>query len=595
MRRALLAIALCLLLGLLTSIALAWVAAIELHGTIGSGTNGRIGIGTEWVGRVETDVFSRIVTVRRVGDGRPPPRWTDPDAQPQLDLPAPFQALVEPPYSDNYTKARGLVTGLPFPCLFYSRRLDGPYYLIEDWDYTNRGVLRGYNPFENIADAQGHAMLLPLRPYWPGLLASVSVLAVSWFVLPFIGYTFRILRAVWRRRKRRCAFCAHQLHDDADLCTECGRARRARQPLVTRRVMVSLAGFAFLLSIALIGFAITFAAHDPVPPILRASYEGDAERVRQVLADGADPETIQEVLVGDAHFDMTFSVSPLLAAATSGDLATVRAVLDTGADPNIALNGFPPLSVAADASHFEICDLLIDRGADPNLEIGRSMSPLDLPVISGNLEAVRYLLDRSTSLSNADTAIISAFAKRNNPMIDLLIEHAVDVDVVMRIAVWFGDRARFEQLRACGADPGRRSDEGDTLLFNGRPEMFDAIIYEEILAAGVDVNTQNATGETALSDAGQKWNPRLVLLLLMHGADPNLQDENGHQALRLTLDSVSDAADDVTLCALFLLGFHADPTQIDDDALQRLPEHLRDAIEAAQLSWQQFDARQQRN
>ncbi len=52
----------------------------------------------------------------------------------------------------------------------------------------------------------------------------------------------------------------------------------------------------------------------------------------------------------------------------------------------------------------------------------------------------------------------------------------------------------------------------------------DAALIEKILADGVEVNSKNRYGATALSFATDRGHVEAVKVLLKHGADPNLRD-----------------------------------------------------------------------
>jgi ankyrin repeat protein len=89
-----------------------------------------------------------------------------------------------------------------------------------------------------------------------------------------------------------------------------------------------------------------------------AAWAGDAERIRSLLADGANPNAA----AGE-------SIYPLDAAAESGNTEAARVLLDNGADVNRyhAIRGFP-LASAVHSGNPEMVELLLSRGANPNLD-----------------------------------------------------------------------------------------------------------------------------------------------------------------------------------------------------------------------------------
>lgn len=101
---------------------------------------------------------------------------------------------------------------------------------------------------------------------------------------------------------------------------------------------------------------------------LEAASQGDLERVRALIADGAQ-----------VNFRMESTA--LTGAAQGGHLELVRFLLSAGADPNLLEGdppdgGFGPLSKAVYSGELEVAKLLLEAGTDPTAE-NHGISVLD--------------------------------------------------------------------------------------------------------------------------------------------------------------------------------------------------------------------------
>lgn len=150
--------------------------------------------------------------------------------------------------------------------------------------------------------------------------------------------------------------------------------------------------------------------------LIDAASEHDAERVRSLLAKGADPNaraaqgrtalygaagnaSVIRLLV-EAGADPNIESEqeseglPLCFAACWGASEAVRALLDAGADPNLredAGRASGPLHWAADGGTTEVVEALLEAGADPNLDANGRI-PLHLAAERGSVSIVRALL-----------------------------------------------------------------------------------------------------------------------------------------------------------------------------------------------------------
>lgn len=138
----------------------------------------------------------------------------------------------------------------------------------------------------------------------------------------------------------------------------------------------------------LIQLLILSAAASPFPPLIEAARAGDAPRIRQLVAHGADPNAV---------FLTNTEWTPLLHAVHTNRLVSVAALLDAGADPNRpSPMGLTPLMFAASYGETPIVQLLLRRGANPGVRDLDGDTALDY-ALRGALD-----LDRLTWFSCQD-------------------------------------------------------------------------------------------------------------------------------------------------------------------------------------------------
>jgi ankyrin repeat protein len=97
----------------------------------------------------------------------------------------------------------------------------------------------------------------------------------------------------------------------------------------------------------------------PAQKLHRAAAEGDIERARELIREGAPLDAFDDI-----------GYTPLHHAAKNQHLAIVKLLLDAGASINAReeeTNSDTAISVAAGDSSPEIVKLLLERGADPKI------------------------------------------------------------------------------------------------------------------------------------------------------------------------------------------------------------------------------------
>jgi ankyrin repeat protein len=221
-----------------------------------------------------------------------------------------------------------------------------------------------------------------------------------------------------------------------------------------------------------------------------ASYHDDRESANLLIRAGA---------IVNAANDL--GATPLWMASLNGSAVLVRRLLQAGADPNLSLLlGETPLMVAARSGNAEVVEQLLTQGAHVNARAARDQ-----------------------------TALMWAVAQRQSEVVRVLLAHKADVHA--RSAAW----SQVMAVPPHGRPEYNRSipHGGDTaLMFASR--VGDLASAKLLVAAGADVNDQDAWGVSALVLAAHSGYRELVAFLLDKGADPNAATA-GFAALHLAI------------------------------------------------------------
>lgn len=188
----------------------------------------------------------------------------------------------------------------------------------------------------------------------------------------------------------------------------------------------------------------------------------------------------------------------LWAAAYGGDTERVRSLLAAGANVNFIheRSGWTPLMAAANEGHLDTVRVLLENEADVNTKDEDGYTALALALSCGNADIVHALLDRG-----ADVEYVY-LQGRLTPLISAVINQ--DEDIVKALLVK-------------GANINAPGHKGTTPLMMAASGNF-CKIAKLLLDKGADVNAKRPDGATALSMAREKGFDEMVNLLLEGGA-----------------------------------------------------------------------------
>ena len=291
-------------------------------------------------------------------------------------------------------------------------------------------------------------------------------------------------------------------------------------------------------------------------PLLFAARVGALDSARLLVAAGAD--------VNDTA---PYGTSATVVAAHSGHGELAAFLLEQGADPNAAGAGYTALHAAILHKDDHLVAALLVRGADPNVPVVRST-----PV---RRDSVDYYLHPSY----VGATPFWLAARFSAPAImRLLAEHGADPLVAHRPVYWGG--------RLAESDDRAEVREGDTTAvmaaagLGGRAPLFavdrlnriaesapvrstrrepdpverEAVTLEAVRVAaelGVDVNTANAVGETALHAVAARGYDTVIAYLVEQGARLDLTNQDNQTPLDVAR---ARRADDSTIVLLQRLG-----------------------------------------
>lgn len=257
-------------------------------------------------------------------------------------------------------------------------------------------------------------------------------------------------------------------------------------------------------------------------PLSEAILSNNSQMVQLLINAGAEVNVIR----GDAH-------TMLDDACSAGSIEIVEILLKAGADPNlygVSNAGLVriPLYTAIFKKHTDICKALLDAGANTNisLKLWKNRSIISLSALYGNTDIVKLFykkgvkIDLATAFMLGMSEKISKIIKEQNiskTKLEGLLEQAIDCNnlFLTNALIDFGVSVSIHKL--------------NTAVMKHNIELV------KILAPAVKNINQYILESTILHNAIKYNNEEMVYALLENGADPNIRDKNGYNALHIAV------------------------------------------------------------
>ena len=267
-----------------------------------------------------------------------------------------------------------------------------------------------------------------------------------------------------------------------------------------------------------------------------ASSDGLIEIVRLLLNANTNPNLPHR------------GVKALFMASQKGYAKVVSLLLKAKANPDHQRDdGTTALAMASNNGHTEVVSLLVGANADPNLQRDSGATALFMASQNGHLKIVRLLLGAGANPNlqrgDGETALHKASQDGFPQIVSLLLKADANPELQSRdgataimLASQNGYSNVVNRLLKGRANPIHQSTNGVTALFlasqNGHTEVVKLLLpaIGQMADEGRKaVNHQMQDGRTALMQAHP--HPEVVQLLLRHGADTDVQKEDGWTAL----------------------------------------------------------------
>jgi ankyrin repeat protein len=255
-------------------------------------------------------------------------------------------------------------------------------------------------------------------------------------------------------------------------------------------------------------------------------------------AKSSNKEAIRTLLKGRAAVNTadTDGTTALHWTVRGDDLESSQLLIRAGADVKAADRyGITPLTLAAQNGDAALIELLIKSGADPNSKLPEGETVLMTASRTGKPDAINALIVHGADVNAkesrfGETALMWAAEENNAAAVHVLIDGGADKNA-RSDALKFPE---FKFITSGMVTTALPRGAWTALMYAARQGAVDGA--RALADAGVDLNTPDPDGSTALVLAIINAHFDLAAMLAEKGADPNVADTTGMAALYAAVD-----------------------------------------------------------
>lgn len=194
-----------------------------------------------------------------------------------------------------------------------------------------------------------------------------------------------------------------------------------------------------------------------------------------------------------------------------------------------------------------ICCVIFLQGCSQEQEVKKEMTNMETALLAATekneTNTVISLLKQGANIDATDsqgrTPLMIATYKNDIKTAKALIDAGADVNIQDNIKnnpfLYAGAEGYLDILKLtidAGADPALTNRYGGTVLIPASEHGYITVIKELLTRTNIDVNHVNNLGWTALMEAivlsdGDETQQQVIRLLIEHGADVNIPDNDG--------------------------------------------------------------------